>query len=380
MNAKERVCAAFEGKPVDRVPVTTVYQGLYHADHFAELTGRPAWEMERYALASPQEHVAILRTLRKKAPFDIVETGRAPSRADRDGIEFVEKDGRVFRHDRRDGTFQPLGPAARSGHAHDYGPNETQFVFDKKDAAERIKAWKAEAYLADGCNDYPEAVIAAFGRDHFVVTAGMAATLYFCHLYVGLTNLLGMLAEQPDLIDYMSARILEVNIEYIRALAAAGGDALFIDDAMATSDVISPRHYERFCLPYVREMVREIHRLGHKVFVVYFGGVADRLHLIAETGADGLAMETSMKNYVNDVAATAAAVGDRMTLFGNIDPVGVLQNGTDEELQREIERQIEAGRKARGFILSTGSPITPGTPLSRVRRYIDVGRKLGGRG
>jgi uroporphyrinogen decarboxylase len=127
-------------------------------------------------------------------------------------------------------------------------------------------------------------------------------------------------------------------------------------------------------------MVREIHRLEHKAFVVYFGGVADRLDLIAETGADGLLMETSMKNYVNDIATTAEKIGERMTLFGNIDPVGILQNGTDEELEAEIGRQIEAGRKARGFILCTGSPITPSTPLSRVRKYIELGRKLGRQG
>ena len=62
-----------------------------------------------------------------------------------------------------------------------------------------------------------------------------------------------------------------------------------------------------------------------------------------------------------------------MALFSNVDPVAVLQNGTDADLAAEIRRQVDAGRRARGFILSTGSPITPGTPLARVRRFFELG-------
>jgi len=120
--------------------------------------------------------------------------------------------------------------------------------------------------------------------------------------------------------------------------------------------------------------VREIHRLGHKAVLIYFGGVADRLEQIASIGADGLSVETSMKNYVNDIGEICGRVGNRVSIFGNIDPVGVLEKGTDGQLAAQVKRQLEAGRRARGFVLCTGSPITPGTPLERVRRFIELGR------
>ena len=87
--------------------------------------------------------------------------------------------------------------------------------------------------------------------------------------------------------------------------------------------------------------------------------------------------EASMKGYVNDTAEIARRIGDRMALFSNIDPVGVLQNGTDALLEAEIRRQVQAGRHARGFILNTASPITPATPLARVRRFVELGRQIG---
>ncbi len=57
--------------------------------------------------------------------------------------------------------------------------------------------------------------------------------------------------------------------------------------------------------------------------------------------------------------------------------MSVLERGTDDELDAEIRRQVAAGRAARGLVISTASPITPGTPLARVRRFLDLGRQVG---
>lgn len=81
-----------------------------------------------------------------------------------------------------------------------------------------------------------------------------------------------------------------------------------------------------------------------------------------------------MKGYVNDTAEIARRVGGRLTLFSNLDPVTVLQNGTDAQLAAEMKRQAEAARSACGFIFCTASPITPATPLARVQRFLELGR------
>jgi len=101
-------------------------------------------------------------------------------------------------------------------------------------------------------------------------------------------------------------------------------------------------------------------------------GVMYRLEQIASTGADGLAPEAGMKNYTNDIDEIAAAIGDRISLFGNINPYDTIERASDDDLAAEVARQAAAGRKARGFIMCTGSPITPGTPLARVRRFIKL--------
>ena len=358
------------------MPVTLLYQPLYQQDHFAELTGRPQWEMHNWLHADPEDHLRTYLEMVAKTPFDVLEPQPAPSRQQRESTDFVARDGALFRRDKRRDTFTRLAPPM-SGHALDQKPNQTQYVFDKADVAAQVKLETSQQMLARGDNDYLNALVGAVGHQEFILSGGVIGTLYSCTQHVGMANLYPMLVEQPDLIEYLSHKILEVNIEQIRRLAAAGGDAIFIDDATATSDMISVAHYQRFSLPHVKEMVREIHALGHKAILIYFGGIADRLDQIASVDADALSMETSMKSYVNDIAEIAQKVGDRMALFGNIDPLGVLQRGSPADLDAEIARQVAAGKRARGFVISPGSPITPGTPLSRVCEFIDLSHKHG---
>lgn len=374
INSKERVYAALEGRPVDRMPVTVLYSTLYHLDHFAELSGKAAWERHQWLHASPEEHLALYMRMVEQAPFEILEPHGAPSCEMRKNLTFYEKNDVVFRHNRKDDTTTRLaGPI--SGHAADGAANQTQYVFNTRDFDMRFRLIKAEDLLERGHFDYIQAAVRMIGRDRFILSGGFVSVLWKCIPFVGYNNMLTMLIDNPELIEYMSRKILEQKMEAIRAYAAVGGDALYIDDAMGYSDVISVAHYERFSLPYLTEMVKEIHRQGMKVILIYFGGVSDRLEQIVSTGADGLSVETTMKNYVNDIREISRKIGSRISLFGNIDPVGVLQNGSDGQLEAEIRKQARAAKNARGFIMCTGSPITPSTPLARVRLFIELSQR-----
>jgi uroporphyrinogen-III decarboxylase len=380
MTSKERVQASLDGRPVDRFPVTSLYHYLYRMDHFTELTGLPAWRLREWLCTSPEHHLELFTAIRDKTPFELLQPHGAPSRAYREQVEFVEKDGHGWMHNRKTDEWHPLDTPKASGHATDYHANETQHVFSLDDVRQRVPVVTAETMIADGQNDYAEALISRYGQTEFILTGGVVGAFYGCSHHVGLTNLFSLMLEQPDLIDYLSRRILEQNIEVIRRYAAVAGDAVYIDDACTTCDLISVAHYERFSLPLMKEMVAEIHRHGLKAILIYFGGIADRLDQIVSVGADGLLFECSMKGYVNDVAEIARRIGDRVTLFGNLDPVGILQDGSEAQFDHEIRRQVDAGRRARGFIMSTSSPITPSTPLARVQRFIEHSRRISRKG
>jgi uroporphyrinogen-III decarboxylase len=374
MSGKARVYAALEGRPVDRFPVTALYSTYYQADHFAELTGQPAWTLHRWREAAPEDHVDVLVAMLRAAPFETVQVFEAPSREARAQSRVFERDGQVYRE--RAGRIDRLADTV-SGHAADYAANEQQCVFDRRDADEQICAVPAAAQRLSGIDDYVDTAVRRLGQDHFIIAGSVAGALYSCGSYLGQTNTFAMLVDNPALVDYVCAKVTEQNIEVIRRLATTGGDAVIIDDATATADMISVAHYERFSLPYMRTLVDEIHRAGLKAIVIYFGSVMDRLDQIASIGADALSVECSMKGYVNDIDAIARRIGDRVSLFANIDPVGVIEQGSDAALEGEVARQVRAGRHARGFLLSPASPITPATSLGRVRRFLDLAKSAG---
>lgn len=376
MTNKERVHATLEGKPVDRYPVTSIYNFLYQMDHFSELTGLPAWRRHQWVIDSPDNHAELFGQMQQQAPFEILQPRDAPSVESRKCKKIIEKDTHWYLHDSSTDKTVQLDVSTASGHSSDYHANEKRYIFEKKDVNSHILISKAEELLTEGINDYRDAIISKFGKDEFVLSGGVIGTFYSCHQYFGLTNLFPMLLDEPELIEYASRRILEKNIEKIRCIAKAGGDAIYIDDACTTCDLISIEHYERFSFPYMQEMVNEIHKLGHKAILIYFGGISDRLEQIAQIGADGLLFEASMKGYINDVAEIVSKIGKKVTVFGNVDPCSILQDGTDAELECELKRQFEAAKKGRGFILSTSSPITPLTPLFRVQNFLKSGCDL----
>ena len=110
----------------------------------------------------------------------------------------------------------------------------------------------------------------------------------------------------------------------------------------------------------------------------YCGNPWDRMAHLLSVGADALSLEEGKKGFQIDVEDVVKAAGGRCVVFGNVDAIGLIEHGSDEELRHEIRRQIAAGRRnGSRFVLSIGSPVTPRTPVARVRRYCDLAHECG---
>ncbi len=106
-----------------------------------------------------------------------------------------------------------------------------------------------------------------------------------------------------------------------------------------------------------------------------FQGIIDELYarfldVVHEKRKDALSLEESKKGFTIDIAEVAESVRGRCALLGNLDAIRLLPEGSEQELRAEIARQAAAGRRNGGrFVMSLGSPVTPGTSPERVRRY-----------
>jgi uroporphyrinogen-III decarboxylase len=186
-----------------------------------------------------------------------------------------------------------------------------------------------------------------------------------------------MIAEHPDLVRHAGARLLEHTRHRIREYAACGIDAVWIEELF--TDQIRPAVFRELNLPLVWGVADAIRTAGLKSVYYYCGDPRDRFELILAAGADAVHFEESKKGFVIDIEEIVRQVAGRCVVFGNLDSIGVLQRGSEAALAAEVRRQLAAGRRNGGrFVMSTGSPITPGTPVARVKRYTDLVRAAAG--
>jgi len=374
MTSKELVYAAIEGRKLENYPVTAPYNYLSMNDHWEKITGLPYWKYYEWLITSPEKHGEMYETLYEKWPFDIFNAGDfCKDEEERKNMEVVSKNGNYYYHFIKEDRYEILNRNIHESHE----ANATeQKIFTKQDVCEKVLVEKAEVAIAKGKMDFTRQAVDKLGDEKFGLLGCVINTFYSCSWHFGLTNMFAMLYEEPELFEYLSEKILEQNIERIRALASTGGDAIWIDDATATNDMISPAMYERFSLPYLTQQVKEIQRLGKKAVLIYFGGISDRIEQIASTGADVLMMETSMKGFVNDYDTIAKQLNGRMCLTGNLNPYDDIEITSEDALSKVIKKQVESGRRYGKYITSTGSPLTPNSSVDRIRKYIDLAHSM----
>jgi hypothetical protein len=370
MNSKDKMNAVFNGAKLDSFPVVVPYTDLLHRDRWEEITKQPSWTYFEWLKMEPKEHCKEYERFLEILPFDWITPCWANPRQDRETMEIIKKDDGSYLVKEK-GTVREIPDDL---HHLTPPPREERVVYTKKDVDEQVEVISAETLASLGHLDYIEEAVKSIG-DRCFITAVVSDTFAECYEYVGISNLFTLLYEEPELIHYLSEKLLAKVTEEIRALGKVGVDAIFVEECLNTSDMLSPAFFHEFAVPYTRRIVDEVQSQNMKAILAYFGGVADRVEAINSLGADGLLVETSMKNYVNDLAEIGAKLTGSTCLFGNIDPYGVLEKSSDEGLKQKIEEQAAVGRKImKGrFIISTGSPVTPKTTLERLRSFIYIG-------
>ncbi len=132
-------------------------------------------------------------------------------------------------------------------------------------------------------------------------------------------------------------------------------------EPLGSNDIISPKQFERFVLPYLQEIGEVILQTGVKHILYHICGEQNRnLHFWAEVpmGEPGIC---SIGKEI-DIDTAIRVLGDQAVIAGNIDP-SIIQNGAPSDVFQTCKDALARGRKApRGFMLMPGCEIPPGSP------------------
>ena len=204
-------------------------------------------------------------------------------------------------------------------------------------------------HLADGALGAPSGVIASFD---------------VASLLISMENLSMLIKLNPDLAHRLIETVNSFLIDFIEAKCEYFDvDNLVIVDLYGdNAGYISADDFREFVLPY------------NKKIYDYFGGkdtinlwhcdgtLGHLMDLIPEMGCNCLYSfdpHTPLSTFVD-------RIGDRVCLVGNLDPIRLVRNGTPDEVYAGCLEQLEIGKRAAGFVLSTGGELTHGTPEANI--------------
>jgi len=168
--------------------------------------------------------------------------------------------------------------------------------------------------------------------------------------------LVDLMDDEPYACELMDLCV-KVGVDFARAQVEAGADTIGLGDAIASQ--VSPALYERLIQPREKRLIQAIQKMGARVRLHICGNITRLLPGIAD-----LRVEVLDVDHMVDMAGTRRAVGSKVALAGNIDPVEVLR-GTPEGIAESMRRSYEA--VGNPFLVNAGCEIPAGTPAENLR-------------
>lgn len=178
-----------------------------------------------------------------------------------------------------------------------------------------------------------------------------------CELY-GAEKLILETFDDPDWVHEFLQILLEQKLRYIeKNLPGMPFDLIETGGGAASNTLISPAIHEEFCLPYDQKLHDALHLLNFPVVYHTCGGMSKITHLIAQNHCD--ASETLSPTVVGgDIANDEVArqvyrdLFPKVALIGGMDQINLLQSGSKQEIEAEVQRLFRIFGANGGYMMS----------------------------
>ena len=211
----------------------------------------------------------------------------------------------------------------------------------------------------------------------YAVEGGYMSPFLMFNCIRGLEASLLDLVANPDIAEYCLSRICGFLYEYHRRLFEAGGGR--IDITQVTDDfgcqqglLISREAFRRYFAPHYRRLIGLAKEFGIRVFHHDDGAMGELIPDLVELGIDVL-NPIQWRLPGMDPSRLKAEFGDRLSFHGGIDNQHVLPFGTLEEVEAEVHFCLSTlGRGGTGYVLAPCHNVQAITPVENVVRMYET--------
>jgi uroporphyrinogen decarboxylase len=178
-------------------------------------------------------------------------------------------------------------------------------------------------------------------------------------------------------VERLSEIIWGYNERLFKNAAEAGADVLLTGDDYAgrLGTLMSPAHFRRFVLPYLKRAVEVAKSFGLPFIKHTDGNLWKVMDDIVGSGISGLCPLEPIAHM--DIGEVKRRYGDRICLAGNIDCTEVLPHGTEKDVAEAVKETIAKAAPGGGFVLSSSNSIHPGVKPDNYLAMINAARKFG---
>lgn len=331
MNSRERILAKLDGQPVDRLPnmaITMMFACAQTESRYSEyatdyrvLAEGQKRTADKYGI----DHVSVI----SDPAIEAADCGAVvryyddqPPAIDESVALFADKSALLH--------FRAPAPAS--------GKRMTNRIHGVELLKSRVKSDKlVEGWIEGPCAE--------------------AADLR------GINNLMLDCMDDPEFVVDLFEHIVHMQISFAHAQIEAGADLIGIGDAAAS--LVGPAIYDKLVWSFEKRLVDAIHVMGARVRLHICGNTRRILRSIGTLNCDMVDLD-----YLAPISAGRAFMQETQVLLGNIDPVRVLQNGTEIDVYSAIAAcHAQAGD---AYVIGAGCEVPRDTPpdnLLALHRY-----------
>lgn len=194
------------------------------------------------------------------------------------------------------------------------------------------------------------------------VLSGIIGPYSLAGRLLDMTEIMILCYEEPEMVETVLEKATEFLVKYAQAFKDAGANGIAIAEPAA--GLLSPGLIETFSTPYVKRICEAVEDDSFMVLYHNCGNVVPLLANIKEIGAGGYSFGNAV-----DLEEALKVIPEDSIVIGNIDPAGIIRNGTPEQIRKETLALMVRCCKYPNFVIASGCDIPPMTPMENIEAF-----------
>ncbi|MGO5052552.1 uroporphyrinogen decarboxylase family protein [Lachnospiraceae bacterium LCP25S3_G4] len=212
-------------------------------------------------------------------------------------------------------------------------------------------------------------------EDILTITVSMGGPFTIASFLRGIENLLRDVRKNPESVHALM-RVVTDSVKACIDVVSRYDIKLCYADPVAGPNLISPKNYKEFVLPYMKEIVTYGNQKTAYQSMLHMCGDSRRLWPILKE----IPMGSFSVDNVIELNEAVEEMGQQFMIIGNVPPVEVIMNGEQEEIAQSVKVCIKKGASSqKGYIVAPGCNIPYTTELRNIDWFVEASRLYGTR-